>query len=121
MKHDKPHYEQILQQRGQRLRGEIRRATSRMDADQQALLTEQVHDTKDQALMQLLTEHGAAEVMREVRELMDVEKALQRLHHGGFGICVDCAAAIPAERLEAYPTARRCFSCQDLHERAQPG
>jgi RNA polymerase-binding transcription factor DksA len=92
-----------------------------VDADRHALLTEQVHDNKDQALVQLLTEHGAAEVVREVHELMDVENALQRLQHGSFGACVDCSATIPAERLEAYPTAKRCFSCQDLHERAKPG
>ena len=46
-------------------------------------------------------------------ELADVEHALRRLDDGTYGFCEACAAAIPFERLEAIPHARRCVGCRD--------
>jgi len=31
-----------------------------------------------------------------------------------------CDKSIDRERLEAYPTAKRCLPCQQLHERTRP-
>jgi RNA polymerase-binding transcription factor len=54
---------------------------------------------------------------RHVQGIRDVESARQRLVEKSFGTCVDCGADIAFERLLAYPTARRCLSCQEKHEK----
>ncbi len=41
----------------------------------------------------------------------EVDRALERLAAGTFGICEECGAPIPEERLEAIPWARACVSC----------
>jgi RNA polymerase-binding transcription factor DksA len=34
-------------------------------------------------------------------------------------VCVDCGASVGYERLEAYPTAKRCLACQQAHEKTR--
>jgi len=41
----------------------------------------------------------------------DLEDALDRVGQGTYGVCVGCAGQIPAERLEARPSARTCVRC----------
>lgn len=45
-------------------------------------------------------------------DLDDVEAAMKRLDEGTYGRCEACGRAIPADRLEARPTARRCPACE---------
>jgi RNA polymerase-binding transcription factor DksA len=45
-------------------------------------------------------------------ELTDVQRALQRLDDGTYGLCDACHEPIPDERLEAQPAARFCMSHQ---------
>jgi DnaK suppressor protein len=47
------------------------------------------------------------------RELGLIEKALQRIKAGRYGICLICAEAISPRRLEAIPWAECCIECQD--------
>jgi DnaK suppressor protein len=49
--------------------------------------------------------------------LRDVKAALQRLHDGSFGTCVDCESPINSKRLAAVPWASRCIHCQEAAER----
>jgi RNA polymerase-binding transcription factor len=46
-----------------------------------------------------------------------VERALERLHEGKYGICEDCEEAIAAERLKFRPEATRCVDCQGRWDR----
>lgn len=54
----------------------------------------------------------------DARELRAVSRALQRLHDGHYGDCVDCGVEIPFDRLRIEPHAERCVSCETLHERS---
>ncbi|MBI3627421.1 MAG: hypothetical protein HY220_01540 [Candidatus Sungbacteria bacterium] len=38
--------------------------------------------------------------------LREVNRALEKIENGGYGICENCANSIPAERLAANPAAR---------------
>lgn len=49
-------------------------------------------------------------------QLVDVQAARQRMRDGSFGMCADCGKPIPYARLQAYPTAERCASCQQRRE-----
>ena len=41
-----------------------------------------------------------------------VERALERLHEGAYGICEGCGRRIPEARLQFQPAATRCVECQ---------
>ena len=43
--------------------------------------------------------------------LADVERALEKLEDGTYGICDSCGEPIGEERLEAIPWATLCISC----------
>src|SRR3954451_21652608 len=43
--------------------------------------------------------------------LADLERALQQVRDGGYGVCERCGRPIGAERLEARPSARTCIGC----------
>jgi DnaK suppressor protein len=45
------------------------------------------------------------------RRLTDLDEALARLDLGTYGVCERCGRPIPAERLEARPSARTCVAC----------
>jgi DnaK suppressor protein len=44
----------------------------------------------------------------------EIVAALGRVDEGTFGKCERCGQDIPAERLEALPTARLCVTCKQL-------
>ena len=46
-----------------------------------------------------------------------VKAALQRIHDGSFGACIDCDSAISRKRLAAVPWAPCCLQCQDAADR----
>jgi DnaK suppressor protein len=72
----------------------------------------EVADRKDQADDWQRSEVGEAELQRDMDELALVEQALQRLHDGSYGDCMDCGEAIPLSRLRVQPAALRCAACQ---------
>jgi DnaK suppressor protein len=52
----------------------------------------------------------------ELAELNAIDAALQRLHNGTYGVCIDCDATIADARLQATPEAARCIHCQEKSE-----
>ena len=48
----------------------------------------------------------------ESRELMQIERAIQRLKHGTYGLCELCQKRIPISRLNALPFSTTCIHCQ---------
>lgn len=48
--------------------------------------------------------------------LEKIETALQRTEDGTYGICTDCGADIPEERLLAKASVSLCVPCQTLKE-----
>jgi DnaK suppressor protein len=57
-------------------------------------------------------EIAAAVVERRARELKEVNRALEEMDAGRYGICQDCGEAIAEARLRALPFATRCLACQ---------
>ena len=58
---------------------------------------------------------------RDLAELGAVARALVRLRGGDYGLCTDCGADIPFDRLRVEPQAERCVSCASRHEPAPAG
>ena len=46
-----------------------------------------------------------------------VERALERLREGAYGICEGCSRRIPEARLDFQPAATRCVECQGQWDR----
>lgn len=55
---------------------------------------------------------------KEYELIPEIERALDRIAQGTYGICVDCDEEIAEERLINHPQVSRCVSCQTKHERA---
>lgn len=113
--------ERLLRQRRLQLRDEIRDTLLRVDAERFTTVAGQLAEAQEQSLASILTEVGHADVARDVDEVRDIEGALERLRLGTYGVCIRCGTAIPAARLAAYPTAKRCLPCQQQHEAARGG
>ncbi len=67
--------------------------------------------------MELLDRAGRDAVARVLMDdMMQIDRALDRLAQGSYGLCDDCHQPIPPKRLEARPTATLCVSCQSKRE-----
>ena len=106
-----------IEERRDALREEIRREVARGREETYAELTGATHDRGEEALADLVADLGNAEVTRDLVELRGQESALRRIGDGGFGLCADCGADIPLERLRVQPAAERCLECQARHEK----
>lgn len=67
--------------------------------------------------MEVLDRAGRDAVARVlIDDMMQVDRALDRLANGSYGLCADCHQPIPPKRLEARPTATLCVACQSKRE-----
>ena len=48
----------------------------------------------------------------ESRELASIEKALEQMRAGTYGVCEICETKIPMARIQALPYATTCINCQ---------
>jgi DnaK suppressor protein len=106
-----------LRNRRTELLEEVQGELLRSDDERYINLAGTVHDTGEAAVADLLMDLGVANVDRHIEELRDIQRALQRMHEGSYGVCIDCGGEIPFDRLTAHPTAKRCRECQQRHER----
>jgi len=56
---------------------------------------------------------------RERKLLKKIEKAIEKIDNGTYGICEVCGAEIPIERLEARPVTDLCIECKTEQEEAE--
>ena len=53
---------------------------------------------------------------REKYYLSKIDKALQKIEAGEFGVCEECSEPISAKRLEARPVTTLCIRCKEEQE-----
>ena len=53
----------------------------------------------------------AALIGQTQRRLVDLDRALEQVRAGSYGVCETCGRPIAAERLAARPAARTCIDC----------
>ena len=78
-------------------------------------------DAGDESVATLITDLEQADMTRDLDEFRALEAARDRIQHGGYGECIDCANDIGYERLKAFPAALRCIHCQERHEKTYGG
>jgi len=105
----------ILKRMLEERRGEIQdklrsiRETRPADADQ-------VKDTEEQSLDDLVREVDFALMQMKSETLAKIDEAMRRLEGGSYGVCADCGAEIAEARLKALPFATLCRACQEQRE-----
>ncbi|WP_035452918.1 TraR/DksA C4-type zinc finger protein, partial [Alicyclobacillus herbarius] len=57
---------------------------------------------------------------RDRIRLQEIDRALEAIATGRYGVCQHCAQPIPRERLQAYPTALLCVDCKHRDEQEHP-
>lgn len=110
-------FEQVLEARRKTLLDEIRTELLQSDDERYLELAGRVHDVADSSAADLLVDLSLASIDQHIEELRDIEAAWLRIAARSYGICVHCGEPIALERLQAYPTARRCLRCQQAYER----
>jgi DnaK suppressor protein len=80
-----------------------------------------VHDIGDAALADTMIDTDNAMIGLHLQHIRDIDAALERIHIGVYGICMHCGCEIGFDRLSAHPTAKRCFECQNQHEKTFAG
>jgi len=81
------------------------------------LRQQSVGDMVDAALDSAQDEISSQLAEVESRELSSIEKALEQMRRGTYGICEYCGGKIPMARLNALPYATSCIECQREAER----
>lgn len=69
-------------------------------------------DSADQAFESSGEEVTSQLAQLESRELMQIERSLERLKRGNYGVCEGCQKKIPVSRLNALPFSTTCIECQ---------
>jgi RNA polymerase-binding protein DksA len=118
---DVQRFQQLLAKRREKLRWLIHDALIASKREDYIELAGTVHDAGEESVADLIEGMNLAVQNREVEELQDTEAALERIRDGSYGVCTDCGEDVTWERLEAYPTAKRCIACQTRHEAARRG
>lgn len=72
-------------------------------------LADKAAETYEQNLYQSLSEN-------EYRELKMIEQAIEKINTGCYGQCSKCEKDIAPARLNFFPFAARCVSCQEAYE-----
>jgi DnaK suppressor protein len=103
------------------LREEIRRELLESDNQHYIDLAGRVHDLGEASVADLLVDLQLASIDRHIQEIRDIDAALMRIAAGSYGTCIDCNDSITVDRLEAYPTAKRCQPCQAGYENLYVG
>jgi DnaK suppressor protein len=85
-------------------------ATEDIDDDPGQDLGDQVSSATSQVLRQSLSNSELAQYNKVLR-------ALKSIDEGTYGICIDCDQQISEKRLNVYPYASRCISCQEAFEK----
>lgn len=105
-----------LRDQHEELRSEVQEDRAKMDKELDRRSGREVQDRGDEANTDQWRETNAAMIDHHVDEISSIQAALSRLESGTYGWCVECGEAIGFQRLQAYPSANRCLTCQSKAE-----
>jgi DnaK suppressor protein len=103
------------------LRAELSQMVEGLQEDQRYRAEEEEdfteHDSGDMSRSLFTREMDTTVGQTLERRLQNVERALQKIEEGTYGICEDTGEPIPKGRLEAVPEAIYTVEAQQRHER----
>ncbi len=96
----------------------IKRAEQTLQQDM-SLDTDDFPDEMDLASSEYLQAFTFRLRGREKVFLSKIQKALERIENGTFGVCEECDEPISIKRLEARPETTLCIRCKEDQERVE--
>lgn len=108
----------------------------KMLLERKATLLNTITDTKEQGLgfnsedladeIDLATSEADQSMNLRLRDrervlLKKIERTLQKIEEGEFGVCERCGEEISIKRLEARPVTDLCIRCKEEQERLEKG
>jgi len=99
-----------LKYRLKRIAKEDPKVKNRIDFD--AIRIEVGDDEDENAFETALFDTNVALEQRLENVLNDINKTLEKIKRGSYGICDKCGKEISPKRLEAFPIARLCIKCK---------
>ncbi|MEZ4226759.1 MAG: TraR/DksA C4-type zinc finger protein [Polyangiaceae bacterium] len=96
----------------------VRRAQQTLDEDM-TLDANDLPDEMDLASSEYLQSFTFRLRGREKVFLDKIQKALEKIDDGTFGVCDDCGDKISVKRLEARPETTLCIRCKEDQERVE--
>ncbi|QSB07040.1 TraR/DksA family transcriptional regulator [Natronoglycomyces albus] len=109
---------EALNERLEELREEHRRVVLEMETLQRERLADSAGDDQGDSGSKTIEHEQEITVANTIAEkVYQVERALDRLDVGDWGICERCGKPIPAARLAVFPSATQCVACKQLDER----
>ena len=82
-------------------------------------IVESEHDPIDQMQSMSMREASAGRLAHMCRVLSQVDRSLEAISNGWYGLCADCEEPISLKRLQVIPWASHCVGCQERLERLE--
>ena len=112
-------YKNRLLEMRTRLRGDVSRMASGVLALQGARQNRMPIHMAEVAGEHFEQELSLALASSKEELLETIERALERIEDGVYGVCDECGRKIPQARLDALPYAILCVHCARQHEEAE--
>jgi DnaK suppressor protein len=109
------HFRRLLEEK----RDDIVKKAKETLEDEMVLDANDLPDEMDLASSEYLQSFTFRLRGREKSFLDKINKALERIDGGSFGICEECGDEISVKRLEARPETTLCIRCKEDQERAE--
>ena len=79
----------------------------------------ELNDEADHASVNSNSMVESAIVQQQAKELREIEIALGKIAHGGYGVCDMCEDDIGFQRLKVKPHATYCIDCREIVEKTK--
>ena len=107
-------YKELLTQRKSDLLDEAKETMTEMTDDEEAF-----PDPNDRATLESDRNRTLRIRDRERKLISKIEKALERVEDGTFGVCEECGEDITDGRLKARPVTTLCIDCKEEQEKKE--
>jgi DnaK suppressor protein len=99
----------LLQARQRQLADELAELTKPPEAGSNLSFGKRIGEGTTEAVERYSSTAAARSI---AAALAEVDRALEKVDDGTYGLCDDCGQAISSERLEAMPSATLCVTCR---------
>ncbi|WP_457568589.1 TraR/DksA family transcriptional regulator [Desulfurobacterium sp.] len=107
-------FREILEEKRREIIEDIKRGIM-----EEASTEREVGDLVDMSTEEILRTFEMRIRDREAKYLKKIEKALQKIEEGTYGICEECGKCISYERLKLRPVAELCINCKLKQEKLE--
>lgn len=110
---DVKYFKNMLEER----KAQIKKNIDDANLEIQSLTQSEANDEIDHATISIDKTIEHAITSQQVKELSEIDYALNKIEDGTYGICEMCEEEIKLPRLKVKPQAKYCIVCRELIEK----